>query len=216
MKTNIIILTCFALSCGNSSSKVENAGIELREATGVDASFNFDAEDLNNLPPGWTAASGTWMVVAEDSGKAMKLTARGQDDFNVCVLNNLNYLNFEMEVRMKAAGGEEDQGGGLVWRYQDSKNYYIARANPLENNFRLYKVVKGRRTELKSASVKMITGEWFSLKVVMKGNGIDCYYGSEKLLSETDDTFTGAGLVGFWTKSDAVSVFDDLKIRVLI
>lgn len=88
-------------------------------------------------------------------------------------------------------------------------------ANPLEDNFRLYRVVNGNRKQVESANIKMKANEWFTLKVVMMGNSIDCYYNGQKLLSHTDDTFPNAGLVGFWSKADAVSLFDDLKIKVL-
>jgi len=120
-----------------------------------------------------------------------------------------------MEVRIKPLEGEEDQGGGLVWRYQDAKNYYITRANPLENNFRVYKVVNGNRKQMQSVNIKMQKGEWYNIKVVAIGKNIECYYNGQKLLSQIDDTFPNAGLVGFWSKADAISLFDDLKIKPL-
>lgn len=208
MKTKIISLfTLIALGLSNSMVSAQNS---------TDAAFNFDNEVAGQLPTDWRAATSTWMIASDGTNKAMKQTAKNEGDrFNICVQNKLKYQNFEMEVRIKALEGEEDQGGGLVWRYIDAKNYYIARANPLENNYRVYKVVNGNRKQIQSADVKMKTGEWFTLKVVMNGSKIDCYYNGDKLLSLTDDSYKNAGSVGFWSKADAVSLFDDLKIKAV-
>lgn len=217
MKTKIISLfTLVVLCCGNTPSQHENSAREDNQATGTDASFTFDNGEVGKLPADWTAATSTWMIATDGTNKAMKQAGKNEGDiFNICVQNKMNYQNLEMEVRIKALEGKEDQGGGLVWRYRDAKNYYITRANPLENNFRVYKVVNGNRRQMESANVKMKTGEWFTIKVVVNGNKTDCYYGGQKLLSATDDTFPSGGLVGFWSKADAVSLFDDLKIKVL-
>jgi hypothetical protein len=143
------------------------------------------------------------------------MTSNDGSDFNIAVLNSNNYQNAEIEARVKALQGDEDQGGGLVWRYVNSRNYYIVRANPLENNVRLYRVVNGSRKQMQSATAKLKTGEWFTLRVKIQGNRIECYLDDEQVLSDTDDTFPNAGLIGFWSKADAVSIFDDLKIKVL-
>ena len=185
-------------------------------AQSADAAFSFDNEETGKLPTDWTAAVSTWLIALDGSNKAMKQAGKSEGDrFNICVQNKLKYLNLEMEVRIKPLEGEEDQGGGLVWRYQDAKNYYITRANPLENNFRVYKVVNGNRKQMQSVNIKLQKGEWYNIKVVAIGKNIECYYNGQKLLSHTDDTFPNAGLVGFWSKADAVSLFDDLKIKPL-
>lgn len=195
---------------------VINATAHKVAAQGAEVIFNFDTEEVGKLPADWTAAVGTWIIVSDGANKSMKQAGRNEGDrFNICVQNKLKYQNLEMEVKIKPLEGEEDQGGGLVWRYQDAKNYYITRANPLENNFRVYKVVNGNRKQMKSANVKMQKGEWYNIKVVVDGNKIECFYNGQKLLSQTDDTFTNAGLLGFWSKADAISLFDDLKIKPL-
>src|SRR5882672_4415748 len=210
MKTTIrSLIMVAALWCGTATTQKV-------AAQRADVTFSFDNEETGKLPTDWTAAVSTWLIALDGSNKAMKQAGKSEGDrFNICVQNKLKYLNLEMEVRIKPLEGEEDQGGGLVWRYQDAKNYYITRANPLENNFRVYKVVNGNRKQMKSANIKMQKGEWYNIKVVMKGNNIDCYYNGQKLLSDTDDTFPNSGLVGFWSKADAVSLFDDLKIKAL-
>jgi len=205
MKTKIVLVSVMTLSLSNATLKAQ-----------TDVTFNFDNEEIGGLPADWTAATSTWMIATDGTNKAMKQAGKSDGDrFNICVQNRLKYQDFEMEVRIKALEGEEDRGGGLVWRYIDAKNYYITRANPLENNFRVYKVVNGNRKQMQSANVKLTSGEWFTIKVVTTGNKIDCYYNGQKLLSHIDDTYKEAGLVGFWSKADAVSLFDDLKISVL-
>jgi hypothetical protein len=202
------IIVAAVLCCGNATHKLA--------AQSADITFNFDAEEVGKLPADWTAAVSSWMIAADGSDKAMKQAGKSDGDrFNICVQNKLKLQNLEMEVRIKALEGEEDQGGGVVWRYQDARNYYITRANPLENDFRVYKVVNGNRKQMQSANVKMQKGKWYDIKVVTNGKQIDCFYNGQKLLSRADDTFSNAGLVGFWSKADAVSLFDDLKIKPL-
>lgn len=206
MKTQINSLLLVALCCGATLSRV----------AAQDRSFDFDNEEVGKLPAAWTAATSTWMIALDGTNKAMKQAGKNEGDkFNICIQNELRYQNLEMEVRIKALEGVEDQGGGLVWRYVDSKNYYITRANPLENNFRVYKVVNGNRKQMETANVSFKKGEWYTVKVVMSGNTINCYYNGQKLLSHTDATFPNAGLVGFWSKADAVSLFDNVRIRPL-
>jgi hypothetical protein len=129
-------------------------------------------------------------------------------------MKDLYYKDLQLEAKVKSISGNEDQGGGLVWRYLDKDNYYIIRANPLENNIRLYKVVEGKRKQMESKDINMRNGEWFTIKVVANNNKINCYYNGEEVFTSTDDTFPGAGAVGFWSKADAVSLFDDLTIKV--
>ncbi len=210
MKTTISSLIKVAALCYG------NAAMQNVAAQSSDVTFNFDNEETGKLPADWTAAVSTWLVAVDGSNKAMKQAGKSEGDrFNICVQNKLKYLNLEMEVRIKPLEGEEDQGGGLVWRYQDAKNYYITRANPLENNFRVYKVVNGNRKQMQSVNIKMQKGEWYNIRVVTTGKAVECYYNGQKLLSHSDDTFPNAGLVGFWSKADAVSLFDDLKVKTL-
>jgi hypothetical protein len=106
-----------------------------------------------------------------------------------------------------------DQGGGLIWRVKDHDNYYIARWNPLEDNFRVYYVKEGRRVQLDSANVKADFAKWHTIKIEQRGDAIACYLDGEKLLEVKDKTFAEAGGVGLWTKADAATAFDDLVIR---
>jgi Domain of Unknown Function (DUF1080) len=119
-------------------------------------------------------------------------------------------------VAFKALKGKNDQGGGIVWRYQDNNNYYIARMNPLEDNFRVYKVVDGKRSkEFQDVTVKVPSGEWHTIKINQVGNHIECFLDDKKQLDVKDDSITKAGKVGLWTKADAQTHFDNFKVQDL-
>jgi hypothetical protein len=184
-------------------------------ANGRDTTITFKNTEAGKLPAGWASETSTWSVVNEDENAALQMNKNGGKDFNIAVLRSHSYNNIEIEVRVKAISGTEDQGGGLVWRYIDSQNYYLVRANPLEHNIRLYKVVNGNRKQMKSKDIKMQTNKWFTIKVKTVNENIECFLDGEKMITDSDETFPSAGLVGFWSKADAVSIFDDLKIRVL-
>jgi hypothetical protein len=133
--------------------------------------------------------------------------------FNLCVLEGGSYKDLEATVAFKAVRGKNDQGGGLVWRYQDADNYYIARMNPLEDNFRVYKVVGGKRVQLATKEgLTVPAGEWHTLAIKQEGEHIECSLDGKKYLEVDDATIKEAGRVGLWTKSDAQTHFDDLRI----
>jgi hypothetical protein len=120
----------------------------------------------------------------------------------------------EIAVRFKAVTGREDQGGGVIWRAQDSENYYIARFNPLEDNFRIYYVVDGARKILADARIALPAEEWHTLRIVQRGDQFEGYLDGKKLLDGSDDKFTKPGGVGLWTKADAVTSFDDFTVHL--
>ncbi|MCI0456695.1 MAG: DUF1080 domain-containing protein [Gemmataceae bacterium] len=187
--------------------------------------FRFGKADVDKLPTGWQAAhtneggKGAWKVVADDSTPSKSGLALAQVGsspskvFNLCIATGTRYQDVEIEVAFKAVSGEIDQGGGVVWRYQDPKNYYIARANPLEENYRVYKVVDGSRKQLGTKeNVKMPDGQWHRIKVRHVGDRIECYLDGKKLLDAQDNELRQAGQVGLWTKADARTRFDGLRV----
>src|SRR6185437_8294788 len=125
---------------------------------------------------------------------------------NVCLLKGADAKDLGLQVRFKAVAGELDQGGGVVWRAKDARNYYIARYNPLENNYRVYKVVDGVRTMFKNVDIPHSDG-WFTLRVTMTGHHIACYDNGKKVIEHDDATFPAAGKIGLWSKWDAQSQF---------
>jgi hypothetical protein len=187
--------------------------------------FTFGKDDVGKVPSGWKAdktgkgEGSVWKVVADNTapskkGYALAQTAEGPSPlFNLCVAEGTNYQDVEVSVAFKAIKGKIDQGGGIVWRYQDANNYYIARMNPLESNYRVYKVVAGKRTQLETKEgLKIPAGEWHTLKIKMTGDQIECYLDDEKELEAKDATIKGAGQVGLWTKADAQTHFDEFRV----
>ena len=189
-----------------------------------DESGTWDFEDTeeSTVPAGWKIEStrprgptATWKVTEDGGGRVLSMTApnhESRNTFNLCWNPSISFTNGEISLRFKANTGEVDQGGGPIWRAQDNDNYYVCRMNPLEDNFRLYYVKDGRRKEIASADIVVASGEWHEITVRHQGSHIECDLNGKKLLEVDDETFSAAGGVGFWTKADAVTSFDDLRV----
>jgi hypothetical protein len=175
--------------------------------------WNFDSDQTGASAKGFTNETGQWKVVDSDSGKALAQKASSPGPaFNVTLIEATNAKDVDLTVRLKAVEGKSDQGGGLVWRARDARNYYIARYNHLEDNYRVYKVVDGKRSQpFQNADIPHHDG-WTTLRVTMRGDHIECYYDGKKYLDVHDSTFPGPGKIGLWSKSDARSQFDDLTL----
>jgi hypothetical protein len=179
-------------------------------------SWNFDGDKTGEIAPGFVSEEGEWRVVADPSAPSgpnvlAQLARSPGPVFNVVLAGDGIYKDVDMSVAMKAVAGREDQGGGLLWRATGAKSYYVARYNPLEDNYRLYKVENGKRTTLKSADIKHTDG-WHTLRVTMQGGYIECYYDGKKYLDAVDTALPEAGKLGLWTKADAQTCFDDLAV----
>jgi hypothetical protein len=174
--------------------------------------WTFDDDETGVIAKGFTNEVGEWKVAASENGKALAQSAKNPNSvFNVTLISDTNAKDVDLSVRMKAIAGEHDQGGGLVWRAKDAKNYYLARYNPLEDNYRLYHVVGGKRTLIQNADITHSAG-WHTLRVTMTGDQITCYYDGKKYLEARDSTLPGAGKIGLWSKADAQSQFDYLTL----
>lgn len=189
--------------------------------------FNQDATDQ---PPkgfefGHTAGvgrPGKWIVQAEGSNKFLVQTDADstRSRFPVAVLSDVSAADVDLSVRFKPVSGRVDQAAGLVWRYQDENNYYIVRANALEDNVVLYKVQNGKRTDLPLKGAgrtygkksEVPAGQWSTLRVVANGPSFEVSLNGTKLYEVEDTTFRQAGKVGLWTKADSVTQFDDLTV----
>ena len=184
-----------------------------------------DDAKVGELPAGWAAAKtgdgpgSVWKVVEDAAAphgkKVLAQTAADGPNrlFNLCVAEKTSFSDVDLSVAFKAVAGKLDQGGGLVWRYKDHDNYYVARMNPLENNYRVYKVVAGKREQLGTVDEKVASGEWHVLRVVHKGDHIQCHLDGKLRLDVKDDTFKEAGKIGLWTKADAQTRFADLQVQ---
>ena len=196
-------------------------------ASADDKPLGFEKADLAKVPAGWKSAQtgkgmSVWKVVEDKTaplktGFALAQTTDDRDAlFNLCVLDGASAKDVEASVAFKANAGKKDRGGGIVWRYQDANNYYVARMNPLEDNVRVYKVVGGKRSaEFQDAEVKVPSGEWHTLKIKMVGEHIECFVDDKKYLDVKDGSFTKAGKVGLWTKADAQTSFDKFQVKEL-
>jgi hypothetical protein len=172
--------------------------------------WSFESDEPGKIAKGFTAEAGTWEVARDGEHHVLAQKAKNDDStFNVVLVDETHFKNVDLSVRMKAVAGELDQGGGLVWRARDKGNYYIARYNPLEDNFRVYKVQGGKRTQFQSAKIAG-NKKWHTLRVTMTGAQITCYFDGTKYLEVEDSTFAEAGKIGLWSKADAQSYFDDL------
>src|SRR5687768_2987222 len=190
---------------------------------------DFEQDTVGQPPKGFvfgqtrkTGTPGRWLVQEDKAGKYLaQLDADGtRNRFPMAVLADVSAANVDLSVRFRPLSGRVDQAAGLVWRYQDEDNYYIVRANALEDNVVLYKVQNGQRTDLpvkgegrtygKSAEVP--SGQWSTLRVLAAGGRFDVYFNGAKLYEVEDTTFKGPGGVGVWTKADSVTHFDDLMV----
>jgi Peptidase propeptide and YPEB domain len=197
------------------------AKVEQRES----AKLDFEDVAPGSLPAGWspaeTAGAGklaTWRVAeatGAPSGKhVLRLheTRNSGETFNMLMSATAFPADVDVGVKIRAESGEEDRGGGLVWRARDANNYYIARWNPLEDNLRAYKVQGGRRTMFKSVDLKADAAKWHALRIRAQGSKFQVLFDDKLLIEFEDDTFRQGGKVGVWTKADAASSFDDLEV----
>lgn len=185
-------------------------------------------EGIAGSPPaGWLLAQtgrghAKWLLEADPSAPSAGLVLKqsGSADYPVALKRDTRIQNGAIEMTFKAIAGRQDRAGGLVWRAEDADNYYVVRANALEDNVVLYKTVNGRRSPLDivgreggyGVNVPVPSGQWHTLRVVFAGKRFAVSFNGKPLFEVEDATFTEGGMVGFWTKADSVTVFDRLTI----
>ncbi len=184
--------------------------------------WNFDKDTPGKAPEGFTSAltgqgtMGQWVVTQEATAPSapnvLAQTSQDKTDyrFPLAIAEGTSYKDLALSVKFKAVSGKVDQGAGLIFRLRDKDNYYIVRANALEDNFRLYHVVNGRRVQFAGANFKVSSQAWHEIKVEARGEEFKCYYDGQLKFTAKDSTFKEAGKVGLWTKADSVIYFDDL------
>src|SRR6266542_4332243 len=181
-------------------------------------SANFDNATVGQAPPGWTATktgsgNAKWTIEKDDTApsKPNVLKQSGMATYPVCFKDDTSVTDGFVEVKFKALSGKEDQAGGVVWRLKDANNYYVARANALEDNVTIYDTVNGRRTERKRANMKVAPNQWHTLRVDFQGSHFTVTFDGKKAIEWDDDKLKDAGKVGVWTKADSVTEFDDFS-----
>jgi hypothetical protein len=191
----------------------------------VERRVDFENDEVGQPPRFFTPAvtgdekEGKWVV--EDaqgapSGKKVLAQREANDAehrYALCVYDSEKTADVDVEVRLNPIAGAVDQAGGVVVRYIDRNNYYVARANALEDNVRLYSVVQGKRTQIGGQPVTVDPNKWHKLRVVLSGRHFQVYFNDVKLFEADDDAHRDGGQVALWTKADSVTLFDDLVIK---
>jgi hypothetical protein len=179
---------------------------------------NFDTTRPGGLPDGWesgvTGKGAPWWAVDEDPtapSPKQVLQQIGQGTFPWCVLKDASLADGFVEVKFKAISGKEDQAGGLVWRWKDGNNYYVARANALENNVSLYYTANGKRNTIKYVNAPAPLNTWHTLRVEFAGRQIKVMLNGKTYIELEDGHISESGAVGVWTKADSVTSFDDFS-----
>jgi hypothetical protein len=177
---------------------------------------NFDTFSPGALPPEWvcgvTGSGGSrWTVepAADAPSRPNVVKQSGVGDFPWCALKGASMADGYVEVRFKALSGRSDQAGGVMWRWKDGNNYYVARANALENNVSLYYTTNGRRNTIKYVDAPVPRNQWHTLRVDFAGTSIKVSLNGKTYIDVQDKRIAGGGAVGMWTKADSVTVFDD-------
>jgi len=207
-KTLTLILTTFAGVAAMNTSFAQT--------------ITFDRDTPGAIPAGWRAGvtgrgSPKWSVEADATApsKPNVLKQSGSGTFPWCVMQGTSLADGYVEVKFKPISGREDQAGGLVWRWKDSNNYYVVRANALENNVSLYYTQNGRRNDLKYVDAPVPRNTWHTLRVEFSGKKIRVLLNGKAYIEMEDDRIAGAGAVGVWTKADSVTLFDDFSYGTL-
>jgi hypothetical protein len=182
-----------------------------------------DRMTVGSSPDGFTFArtgqggAAQWTVTADPtatSGRAIEQTGTDRTDyrFPLAIYDAVSITNLSVAVRFRAVAGKIDQAAGIALRLRDADNYYVVRANALEDNVRFYRVVKGRREQLEGANLKVTPNDWHALGLRAEGERFTISYDGKQLFTVTDRTFADAGKVALWTKADSVTRFDQIEI----
>ncbi len=242
MKKIILSVVAFLLTVAGTNATLPGEKMNLNQQATINPDqltvvegaekiyFDFENYVVNQLPNGWSqyfSGNGNtdWKITDDNGNKVLaQLCSKNPDSyFNVIVNNQLVAKNMELSVRLKGVTGNHDQGGGFAWRFIDKNNYYIVRANPLEDNVVLYKVENGKRTDLPllgkgrtyGIDVDKLGNDWNALKLLVKEDIFTVYLNGKELFKVQDSTFKNEGKTGFWTKADAVTYFDNFEMKIL-
>jgi len=190
-----------------------------------DSRWSFEQDQPGSVPKGWQAAQtgvgelAKWAVTALETSS--EVAARGVavveslnkgNTFNLLLADGVSATDLTLRTDLKAVSGAGDQGGGLIWRVQDTNNYYLARWNPLESNLRVYTVIKGKRTQLANVNVEADAAGWHELSIKQVGDVMRVEFDRTRMVCLVDTNFPGAGGVGLWTKADAATAFRDVRL----
>jgi len=196
--------------------RILTAALAAFAMTAHSETMDFDKDAPGTTPAGWTCGvtgkgAPRWTVEADTNAAKPRniLKQSGSGTFPWCVRKDVQLEDGFVEVKFKPISGREDQAGGVMWRWKDGDNYYIARANALENNVSLYHTENGRRKTIKYVDAPVRRNEWHTLRVEFRGSRIRVVLDGKPYIELEDTQLKGAGAVGVWTKADSVTAFDD-------
>ena len=217
VKSLISVIIAAPLGFGTMSVQAETASPAQE--------WSFDHEQPGTLPGEFSIGTlfdgrpaGDWQVLATDRAKSpphvlAQLMAKGAEHaYKVLLIKDAIASDLNLQVSFLPIQGQADMGGGLIWRAADDRNYYLARANPLEQNIRVYRVEKGVRHLLQNFDQTIDVRQWHTLRITHQGCRVNIFYDDKQVFDLCDKTFH-AGMIGLWTKSDAVTYFDDLQLQ---
>ena len=215
----------------NTVKKNNSESSKIMSILPVDTTFTFNNYKLGKIPSGWSqyntgkGKSTDWKIINDQGNKVLAQLSSDNPNyhFNEIVFDGIKVKNVALTVKLKGVKGKMDQGGGFVWRFIDADNYYVVRANPLEDNVVLYKVENGKRSDLPligkgktyGIDVEPLGKGWNTLKLTVINNIFTVYLNNKQIFKVKDETFTNAGKIGLWSKADAVTYFDDLQVKIL-
>ena len=194
--------------------------------------INFDNSALGRVPTGWIVPGNHgpvahWEVRKDPTAPtapyvlAQVPSSPRDDEFSLAILDSMAVRDGDISVRLKPVGGHEDQGGGLVFRYRDERNYYLVRADSHMGEVTVFKVENGRCTPIRPKGAPPATfavkhpiqaNTWNILKVSVRGTRFQVYVNHRRLLQADDNTFNSAGKVGLATVADSITYFDDFRV----
>ena len=218
-KVLLSVMVAIPLGFGTMSTQAETASPA--------PAWDFDREQPGTLPSEFSIgtlfdgrAAGEWQVLATERAKSpphvlAQLMAKGAEHaYKITLIKGIVASDLNLQVSFLPIQGQADMGGGLIWRAADDRNYYLARANPLEQNIRVYRVENGIRHLLENFNQTIDVRQWHTLQVTHQGCHVNIFFDGRQVLNLCEKTFQ-TGMIGLWTKSDAVTYFDDLQFQQL-
>ncbi len=215
----VSFIASFQLAIGAVAAQAETAAHA--------PAWNFDREQPGTLPSEFSIgtlfdgrAAGEWQVLATERAKSpphvlAQLMAKGAEHaYKITLIKGIVASDLNLQVSFLPIQGQADMGGGLIWRAADDRNYYLARANPLEQNIRVYRVENGIRHLLENFNQTIDVRQWHTMQVTHQGCHVNIFFDGRQVLNLCEKTFQ-TGMIGLWTKSDAVTYFDDLQFQQL-
>jgi hypothetical protein len=200
------------VGCGGKPQERYQAG-DRTAVAGQGEEWTFDKDAAGKPPAGAEVFGGTWEVRGEADAPSPPnvLCQSATAEFPAIRLGEKVYADLVATVRFKALSGKDDQAAGIIFRVQDANNYYILRANALEDNVYFFRYASGTRSSITHGNVKVPSGQWQELKLEVEGNRFRGYLNGQLVVETTDDAYKAGG-VGLWTKADSVTCFDDFRI----